>query len=183
MDQFENTIDNNATRKVRLTQYRKNTGRWQFYAVARNQDCMPNPESVVIDGTKVNWQLRDDWAAHIPEARVSVERKSPAPSSILTGSIRCAASVFAKLPASLHAKPKTHGSGRADFLLERLRKIFSVNPSLKCAKAIGRRPLRRRSRSASRNSSKDSVRLAARANGCSSSCSCSPSSGPWRSGH
>ena len=56
MDEFESTIDNNATRKARLTQYRKNAGRWQFYAVARNHDGKPNPESIVIEGTKVNWQ-------------------------------------------------------------------------------------------------------------------------------
>jgi site-specific recombinase XerD len=75
VDQFDSTDDRNATRKVRLTQYRKNAGRWQFYAVARNQDGRPNPESVVIDGTKVNWQSPGakfylDWLDPVSGKRV-----------------------------------------------------------------------------------------------------------------
>jgi hypothetical protein len=39
--QFDSTDDRKATRKARLTQYRKNAGRWQFYAVGRNHDGKP----------------------------------------------------------------------------------------------------------------------------------------------
>jgi hypothetical protein len=41
-----------ATGKVRLTQYRKNAGRWQFFPVARNRDRTPNAERIVIAGKK-----------------------------------------------------------------------------------------------------------------------------------
>jgi site-specific recombinase XerD len=45
-----------ATRKVRLTQYRKRDGRWQFFAVGRNLNGEPNPEQVVVAGEAVNWK-------------------------------------------------------------------------------------------------------------------------------
>ncbi len=45
-----------ATRKARLTQYRKKNGRWQFFAVARNEDGKPNPERIIVAGKQVNWQ-------------------------------------------------------------------------------------------------------------------------------
>ena len=34
MQQDDSKVDGKATGKARLTQYRKNAGRWQFYAVA-----------------------------------------------------------------------------------------------------------------------------------------------------
>ena len=56
MEQLDSNVDSKATRKARLTQYRKNAGRWQFHAVARNEDGKPNPERIVIAGKQVNWQ-------------------------------------------------------------------------------------------------------------------------------
>jgi len=56
LEQIDSTADSKATRKVRLTQYRKNTGRWQFFAVARNEDGKPNPERIIIARKPVNWQ-------------------------------------------------------------------------------------------------------------------------------
>jgi hypothetical protein len=44
MEQVDSKVDSKATRKARLTQYRKNAGTWQFYAVARNLDGKPTPE-------------------------------------------------------------------------------------------------------------------------------------------
>jgi hypothetical protein len=38
VEQVDSKSDSEATRKARLTQYRKNAGRWQFFAVARNED-------------------------------------------------------------------------------------------------------------------------------------------------
>jgi len=40
----------------RDTQYRKNAGRWQFFAVARREDGKPNPERIIIARKSVNWQ-------------------------------------------------------------------------------------------------------------------------------
>lgn len=45
-----------ATRKVRLTQYRKHGGRWQFFVVGRNLNGEPNSEQVVVAGEAVNWK-------------------------------------------------------------------------------------------------------------------------------
>ena len=56
MEHVDSKVDSKATRKARLTQYRKNAGRWQFLAVARNEDGKPNPERIVIAGKQVNWQ-------------------------------------------------------------------------------------------------------------------------------
>lgn len=56
MEQVDNKVDSKATRKARLTQYRKNAGRWQFFAVARSEDGKPNPEKIVIAGQRVIWQ-------------------------------------------------------------------------------------------------------------------------------
>jgi integrase len=55
VEQLDSNVDSKATRKARLTQYRKNAGRWQFHAVARNEDGKPNPERIVIAGKQVNW--------------------------------------------------------------------------------------------------------------------------------
>lgn len=55
LEQIHSNADSKGTRKVRLTQYRKNAGRWQFFAVARNEDGKPNPEQIIIDGKHVNW--------------------------------------------------------------------------------------------------------------------------------
>ncbi len=56
VEQIDSKADSKATRKVRLTQYRKNAGRWQFFAVARNEDGKPNPEKIIIARKQVNWQ-------------------------------------------------------------------------------------------------------------------------------
>ncbi len=55
MEPLDSYVDSKGTRKARLTQYRKNAGRWQFHAVARNEDGKPNPERIVIAGKQVNW--------------------------------------------------------------------------------------------------------------------------------
>ncbi len=75
MEQVDSKVDSKATRKARLTQYRKNAGRWQFFAVARNQDGKPNPEKIVIEGTQVNWQSPGakfylDWLDPVTGKRV-----------------------------------------------------------------------------------------------------------------
>ena len=75
MEQSDSTDDRNATRKVCLTQYRKNAGRWQFYAVGRNHDGKPNPETIVIEGKQVNWQSPGakfylDWLDPVSGKRV-----------------------------------------------------------------------------------------------------------------
>ena len=75
MEQVDSKVDSKATRKTRLTQYRKNAGRWQFYAVARNQDGKPNPENIVIEGQQVNWQSPGakfylDWLDPVSGKRV-----------------------------------------------------------------------------------------------------------------
>ena len=41
VEQTQSNSDSKATRKAHLSQYRKNTGRWQFFAVARNEDGKP----------------------------------------------------------------------------------------------------------------------------------------------
>jgi hypothetical protein len=56
VDSVDSKVDSKATRKARLIQYRKNAGRWQFFAVARNEDGKPNPEKIVIAGQRVIWQ-------------------------------------------------------------------------------------------------------------------------------
>ncbi len=56
LEQIDSNADSKATRKVRLTQYRKNAGRWQFFAVARNEDCKPNPVRIIIGRKPVSWQ-------------------------------------------------------------------------------------------------------------------------------
>jgi hypothetical protein len=48
--------DSKASRKARLSQYRKHHGRWQFFAVARLRDGKPNPEQVIVDGEPMSWQ-------------------------------------------------------------------------------------------------------------------------------
>ena len=58
-----------------MTQYRKNAGGWQFYAVARNLDGKPNPEKIVIEGKPVNWQSPGakfylDWLDPVSGKRV-----------------------------------------------------------------------------------------------------------------
>ncbi len=75
MEQVDSNADSKATRKARLTQYRKNAGRWQFYAVARNLDGKPNPEKIVIKGKQVNWQSPGakfylDWLDPVSGKRV-----------------------------------------------------------------------------------------------------------------
>lgn len=79
MEQRENSVeqlDSKPTRKTRLTQYRKNAGRWQFHAVARNEDGKPNPERIVIAGKLVNWRSPGarfylDWFDPVSGKRVS----------------------------------------------------------------------------------------------------------------
>ena len=75
VEQVDSKADSKATRKARLTQYRKNAGRWQFFAVARNQDGKPNPEKIVIAGKQVNWQSPGakfylDWLDPVSGKRV-----------------------------------------------------------------------------------------------------------------
>ncbi|SPE31105.1 hypothetical protein SBA5_830001 [Candidatus Sulfotelmatomonas gaucii] len=56
VEQVDSKADSTATRKTRLTQYRKNAERWQFFAVARNEDGKPNPDKIIIAGRQVDWQ-------------------------------------------------------------------------------------------------------------------------------
>jgi hypothetical protein len=75
VQQVDSNVDSKATRRARLTQYRKNAGRWQFYAVARNLDGKPNPENIVIKGQPVNWQSSGakfylDWLDPVSGKRV-----------------------------------------------------------------------------------------------------------------
>jgi hypothetical protein len=75
VQQDDSKVDGKATGKARLTWYRKNAGRWQFYAVARNHDGKPNPENIVIAGKQVNWQSPGakfylDWLDPVSGKRV-----------------------------------------------------------------------------------------------------------------
>jgi len=48
--------DSKITRKVRLTQYRKVGGRWQFVPAARNSYGEPDPGIVMIAGKAAHWK-------------------------------------------------------------------------------------------------------------------------------
>ncbi len=56
MQQVDSKVDSKATRKARLTQYRKHDGRWQFFAVARTQKDEPAPKRVIVAGKQVDWK-------------------------------------------------------------------------------------------------------------------------------
>lgn len=59
-------VDSKATRKARLSQYRKHNGLWQFFAVARNQKGEPAPERIIVAGESIDWKSPEakfylDW--------------------------------------------------------------------------------------------------------------------------
>jgi hypothetical protein len=56
LEQVDSKADSKATRKARLSQYRKHNGRWQFFAVGRNKKGEPDPEGVIIVGKQVGWK-------------------------------------------------------------------------------------------------------------------------------
>lgn len=56
MELLDSGHDSKATRRARLSQYRKHRGRWQFFAVGRLRDGKPDPEHVIVGGEPVNWQ-------------------------------------------------------------------------------------------------------------------------------
>ncbi len=49
-------VDGKATLKALLSQYRKRGGRWQFFAIARNQKGEPEPVRISIAGKQMDWR-------------------------------------------------------------------------------------------------------------------------------
>jgi hypothetical protein len=60
VQQVDSNVDCRATRRARLTQYRKNAGRWQFYAVAH-----------LTLSDRYRW-YRICWALHAPVANIAL---------------------------------------------------------------------------------------------------------------
>ena len=53
MEPVDSKVVSKATRKARLSQYRKHDGHWQFFAVARNLKGEPGPERIIIAGKQI----------------------------------------------------------------------------------------------------------------------------------
>jgi hypothetical protein len=80
VEQVESKVDSKATRKARLSQYRKHDGRWQFFAVARREladhfgeiDCIAFRGSIQV--------ILPGWLAVI---RPELEKLEISPHSVL----------------------------------------------------------------------------------------------------
>jgi hypothetical protein len=75
VQEVDSKSDSKATRKVRLTQYRKVDRCWQFVPVSRIQNREPDPSSVIVASHLVSWKSPGakfylDWMDPVTGKRV-----------------------------------------------------------------------------------------------------------------